>query len=100
MGVPDYFWRMFIRRKKNKSGKVSIQIIDKSSGHYRVVKSVGYSADETSIEKLLDTAWHEIPNLTGQQQLDFSSAADKQFVDTVLDSIDQVQLLGPELVLG
>lgn len=99
-GCPRVFLGMYVRKKKNKSGKVSIQIIDKSSGQYRVAKSVGHSADQTSIEKLLQTARQEMANLTGQQQLDFSAAEDKQFVDMVMGSIDQVQLLGPELVLG
>jgi len=32
---------MFVRKKKNKSGTVSLQIIDKSSGCYRVAKTAG-----------------------------------------------------------
>lgn len=33
---------MFVRKKHNKSGSVSIQIVDKSNGCYRVVETVGY----------------------------------------------------------
>jgi hypothetical protein len=32
---------MFVREKKNKSGTVSVQIIDKSTGSYHVAKTVG-----------------------------------------------------------
>lgn len=43
---------MFIRKKKNKSGSVSVQIIDKSSGKYKVVKTIGSSNDLKDIEKM------------------------------------------------
>jgi hypothetical protein len=32
---------MFVRKKKNPSGVVSIQVIDKRNGIYRVVKTIG-----------------------------------------------------------
>ena len=32
---------MFVRRKRNKAGSVSIQVIDKSHGRYQVLKSFG-----------------------------------------------------------
>jgi hypothetical protein len=32
---------MFVRRKPNKRGLVSIQVIDKTSGPYPVVKTIG-----------------------------------------------------------
>lgn len=91
---------VFVRKKKNKSGSTSIQIIDKSSGKYRVVKSVGRGASESEIDKLFYDAYREIPKLTRQQQLDFSAEQDKHFLDTLLQSIEQIQLLGPELLLG
>lgn len=40
---------MFVRKKPNKSGSVSVQIIDKSDG-YKVVKTVGCSKDPHKIE--------------------------------------------------
>jgi len=43
---------MFIRKKKNKSGTVSIQVIDKRKG-YRVIKTIGCSADKDKIEQTL-----------------------------------------------
>ena len=55
MGVPAfgiYLYWMFVRRKRNKSGVVSIQVIDKSLGRYEVVRTIGSSSDEPTIEKL------------------------------------------------
>src|SRR5690554_3172543 len=36
---------MFVRKKKNPSGVISVQVIDKSSGKYVVRKTVGSSSD-------------------------------------------------------
>ncbi len=36
---------MYIRKKKNKSGVVSIQIIDKSTGAYRVLQTIGSATE-------------------------------------------------------
>ncbi len=44
---------MFVRKKKNKSGIVSIQIIDKSTGRYRVRKTIGSSSDQQEIGQLV-----------------------------------------------
>lgn len=43
---------MFVRQKQNKRGVVSIQVIDKSSGRYKVVKTIGSSSDTHVIDKL------------------------------------------------
>ena len=91
---------MFVRKKKNKSGVISIQIIDKSSGKYKVVKTIGSSADTSTIENLFKQAHHYIPILTGQSQLNFNAQGEDAFVASVFESIEDVKLAGPELVLG
>jgi hypothetical protein len=42
---------MFVRKKKNPSGVVSVQIIDKSTGQYRVLKTIGSSSEEQQKEQ-------------------------------------------------
>ena len=32
---------MYVRQKRNKSGLVSVQVIDKSYGKYKVAKTIG-----------------------------------------------------------
>jgi len=58
---------MFIRKKRNSSGTISIQIISKKDGKYKVVESIGCSKDKKEIEKLYKKAQkrlHELePNL-------------------------------------
>jgi hypothetical protein len=47
---------MFVRQKKNKSGVVSIQVIDKSSGRYKLLRTIGSSSDLVQIDKLIEEA--------------------------------------------
>ena len=43
---------MFVRRKQNKSGTTSIQVIAKVDGKYRLQKSFGSSRDESILASL------------------------------------------------
>ena len=91
---------MFIRKKPNKSGVISIQIIDKSSGKYRLVKTIGSSSDAVTIEQLLLNAKQHIIELTGQQALNFEMEKERDLVDLFFNNINEVLLYGPELLLG
>lgn len=91
---------MFVRKKRNPSGIVSVQIIDKSSGRYRLVQTVGSSSDPVEIDRLQREGKEIIARMHGQQVMAFRTGADEQFLRTLQKSIQQVQLLGPELVLG
>lgn len=91
---------MFIRAKKNSSGTISIQIIDKSSGSYKVVKTIGSSSDETEISKFKKIAHEFIMSYEGQQTIPYDKPKDDNFYNSVYQSIQNIQLLGPEIVLG
>ena len=54
---------MFIRRKKNKSGSISIQVISKDKRRYKVVKTIGCATMLHDIEKLEQDAKREIISL-------------------------------------
>ena len=41
---------MFLRKKPNKSGSTSIQIISKTHGKYKVVKTIGRGFTEQEIQ--------------------------------------------------
>ena len=43
---------MFIREKKNKSGSVSIQVVSKENGTYKVVKTIGCATERPEIDAL------------------------------------------------
>lgn len=91
---------MFVRKKPNKSGIVSIQIIDKSSGKYEVFRTVGSSSDSEAIDKLFRQAKHEINEITGQQQLIFDKNKEQELVELFFHHIESMELAGPELLLG
>ncbi len=100
MGVPLYFCAMFLRKKKNNSGSVSIQIISKSRGKYKVVKTVGSGKTEQEIQKLYYLGKQELERLTLQPQL-FESETDT-IVDAVFSTLSNasIRVVGPELIFG
>jgi transposase len=91
---------MFYRKKKNQSGSTSVQIISKHRGKYRVVKTIGSSANEQRIQKLIYLAKQEIERLAGQPQL-FLSQTDV-VVEQVFASLNNadIQTIGPEIIFG
>ena len=91
---------MFIRKKPNKSGIISVQIIDKSSGKYVVRQTVGSSSDSTEIAFLIKKAKQQILTLSKQSTLPFDKTAEIEFVDTFINHLDSFSLVGPELLLG
>src|SRR5438477_620747 len=91
---------MFVRRKPNPSGIISVQIIDKSSGRYEVFRTVGSSADPAEIDLLVKKAKLEILEHAKQATLPFHQQAELEFADTFINHIDSLELVGPELLLG
>lgn len=91
---------MFVRKKPNKSGIISVQIIDKSSGKYVVRQTVGSSSDSTEIAFLIKKAKQQIIALSKQSTLPFDKTAEIEFVDTFINHLDSFSLVGPELLLG
>ncbi len=91
---------MFIREKKNKSGSSSVQIISKSAGRYKVVKTIGSSSSQEGILLLLHQARHELSQIKKQPSL-FLSQSDANiegFLNTLKNA--DVSVIGPELVFG
>ncbi len=90
---------MFVRKKRNKSGAVSVQIIDKSDG-YKVFATIGSSKDSVKIDELVKKAEYQISSSKGRQGDLFSGKSVD--VEAFIKSIgnDQVHTIGPELILG
>lgn len=99
MGVPNFIC-LFVRKKPNKSGTVSVQIIDKSRGKYHVVKTVGSSSDPQYVEQLVNKANDLIPGISGKPQLPFPSDQESHFISFLKDNIISHKLIGPSVVLG
>ncbi len=91
---------MFIWRKKNKSGSTSIQIIDKSSGTYKVIKTVGCADNEEQEKGLTQQAYELFPTLTKQTSIDFTFREDDIFLTQLQQGLKRILSVGPELILG
>lgn len=89
---------MFIRQKKNKSGVISIQVIDKSSGKYKLLKTIGSSSELNQIDKLVLEAQNYIKEIKKLNEFDFSNS--NQIIQNVLENITALKLSGIDLVLG
>lgn len=89
---------MFIRKKPNKSGLVSVQVIDKSSGKYKLVKTIGSSRDLTEVERMVQEGERFIREASGLQMIDFTDY--RTTYDQVLSSIQSHRLVGINYVLG
>lgn len=91
---------MFVRCKKNKSGSTSVQIVDKSSGKYVLHQTVGCSTDSVEVDFLVTKAKKIIASHGGQSLISFDKDKELAFVDTFLQCLDSMHLVGPELLLG
>lgn len=89
---------MFVRQKKNKSGLVSVQIIDKSHGCYKVYKTIGSAKPGPQLQELLQQAARFLQQQTGSRQLDFDGH--DGLVSQLVSSIEELRLAGIELLLG
>lgn len=91
---------MFVRKKVNSSGSISVQIIDKNRGRYKVLKTIGCSSNEQELQKLLYLGKQEIERLEAQSGL-FISDKDT-LIEQVFSSIgnSSIRTVGPELIFG
>lgn len=92
---------MFIRSKPNKSGSFSIQIIEKQSGKYKVLETVGVAKNSKEKQALLTKAKQRVEILTCQPELSFIGQDEQSIVKYLKSGISpQVKNIGPQLVLG
>ncbi len=98
---------MYIRTKRNKSGTISVVVVDKSSGKYREIETIGIAKDEGQVEDLMARGRQWIADY--QERLhptfDFDCRAEaarereRREVERVVSSIENVLLNGCELIL-
>jgi len=89
---------MFYRRKYNKSGVISIQVISKIQGRSKLIKTIGSSKNEKELEQYIKEAKHFIRSYGGQTSLDFSGI--EQSIQTTLSNISSHKEVGTEFLLG
>ena len=89
---------MFIRELRHKNGRIYIQVVDKSSGRYKVLKSFGSSLTSEGVLELKKLASIWINEHQCVREIDFTHEI--QQVEQMLSGITQLKLAGIELVLG
>ena len=90
---------MFIRRKPNKSGTYSIQVVDKIRGRYTLVKSFGASGSDDELSKMEREAAEFISTYGGQQVLDFWRQEEDEEAERLFDAIADIRQDGVRLIL-
>ena len=96
-----YFCGMFIRKKKNPSGVISVQIIDKSKGKYKVVHTIGSSKDELFVDDLIKKGRQWIEVQSGSPDMFKQKAREeeeKQVTEHLLSNIENVLINGTQLM--
>ena len=92
---------MYVRRKLNKTGTSSVQVISKHAGSYRVMRSFGTGRTEHELARLEELARQFINEQKGFVGELFSSDDDARLDDFVSSiSNAQIQVIGPELIFG
>jgi transposase len=89
---------VFVRKKPNKSGVISVQVIDKSRGSYKVLKTIGSSQDLSDIERFVSIGKDWIKERRGIQEFDFTNY--RHQTQLVLEGLEEISVRGPELLLG
>lgn len=93
---------MFVRKKPNKSGSVSVQVIDKTFG-YQVVKTIGSSHDPDEVEKMFRQGKRWIKRISKDQLKLFPlRTKEEHIIEGFLEKVNntQVRTVGPELIFG
>ena len=91
---------MFIRKNKNRSGSISIQIVQKDKRTNKLIKTIGVAKTKREEELLILLAKTELERIQGSQSLFVEH--DDLVVDNFVESIsnDHLQIVGSELILG
>ena len=92
---------MFVRRKPNKTGTVSVQVISKQSGKYRMIRSFGVGRTEQELVRLEEQARQFViqqQGFVGELFADEDDVRVEDFLSTINNS--EIQVIGPELIFG
>jgi hypothetical protein len=94
---------MFVRKKHNRSGTVSVVIVSKQSGSYKEICTIGTSSDESVIASLVRQGkdWiHQqttLPNIFDKYDRE---KAERETVEQFFNNIENILLNGSQLILN
>ncbi|MDR1594780.1 MAG: hypothetical protein LBS43_09930 [Prevotellaceae bacterium] len=92
---------MFVRRKANKSGTISVQVVSKHREQYKVERSFGTGRTECEVVCPEEQAMQYVRaqgDFVDDLFIDRDETALRNFVETITN--DSIRVVGPELVFG
>ena len=92
---------MYLRRKPNQTGTVSVQLIEKRSGVYKVIQSFGTGRTELELSQLERNArrfMREYQGLTNSLFAEDEELIFEEFLSGISNS--HIRVIGPELIFG
>ena len=92
---------MYVRKKRNRSGSISVVVVSKTSGKYKEIKSFGVSFVDDEIKLLCDKASAWINTFGGQQEIDFDDRRGRELEEAsrVIANMDSILINGTQLLL-
>ncbi len=93
---------MFLRQNKNRSGTISVQVVSKHTGRYRVLKSFGSSKDPNVILRYVQAAEDFMRNPSDTTPLFATLSTEDVVIQNFLEQLSDAQIhtIGPELIFG
>lgn len=93
---------MFVRKNKNRSGSISVQIISKENGRYRVIETIGSGRTREKVAKLCLEAQIRLHQKQFPNQTSLFLYPDEIAIRSFVENLSnrQIHTIGPELVFG
>jgi hypothetical protein len=94
---------MFVRKKNNPSGIVSVQVVGKINRKNKVYKTIGSSRDATVVEDLCCQGKKWIVEKTGERDMFLEQIRNNEeqvVVSGLLNKIENILLNGTQLILN
>ena len=93
---------MFVRKKKNRSGTISVVVVSKARGKFREIRNFGTVKSEEEAAALHAEARKWMNSHDGQQEFDFGGRRGLEIEETerVVSNIDNVLINGTQLLLN
>ena len=93
---------MFVRKKTNRSGTISVVVVSKANGKFTEVKKFGVAKSKEEADELYQKAILWLRTHDGQQEFDFNNNRARELEETirVVGNMDAVLINGTQLLLN
>jgi transposase len=99
--IKDYICSMFVRKRKNRSGSVSVVVVEKSNGKFKEVKKIGVSSVPSEIDNLYiqGKKWISKQKANDLFEEYHFQEEEIQVTEYLLSNIENILLNGTQLIL-